>query len=425
MSRPSVRRRIRAVRRRPVVASLVEAYGSLRHLRHRDLRLLAGANVLDVMSVSLLVPLLPTYAAEVGAGPALLGVIFAAPAVTRALLSPFAGALADRLDRRSLVWTGTVLGALSVVALGVVRDPLWFVALRGLDGAANAMKGPATNAYVGDAVSTDERGSAMGAYRTAGMVGLAAGPAVGGAIAVVAGLAAPFFVLGLGTLAAGLVLAVSLRPVHGGAGRGADTTPTPDLDLATVRELATVPVVALVASNVLGQVGTGAMSPLFAPLLARTVGAGPGYAGLAWSAFGLSMLAFMPVGGSAADRRGRKPLLVGGSLAWSAVAVGLAVASAPVLPPLLMFVGGLASAFSGPALGALQYETAPDGHEGATLGVFSASHAVGMAIGPIAGGALAAAVGAEAVFLVIGLLWALKAGIVWVGVRETGGTTVS
>lgn len=411
-----------ALRALPAVASLAEQYDSLGHLRDRDLALLAGAAVLDAMSGSILVPLLPAYAAETGAGPFLIGVIFAAPSATRALLSPVAGRVSDRFDRRRLVWTGMILGALSVVALGVVRSPLAFVALRGLDGAANAMKAPATTAYVGDSVPAEERGAAMGAYRTASMLGLAVGPAVGGALALAGGPSTPFVVLGAATLGAGVLLALRLRPAdgepgdHERAGGGARS-----LDAAELRTLATGSVLALATSSLISQVGTGAMSPLLAPLLARTVDAGPGYAGLAWSAFGLAMLVATPVGGTVADRRGRKPLVVGGKVVWAAVAVGLAAVTVPEVPPILLFAGGVASGASGPALSALQYESAPDGHEGTILGLYSATHAAGMALGPLLGGAVAGRFGVPGAFVGMGVLWALDTGTIALGVGDPSG----
>lgn len=413
----------RSLDRLPIVASLLDQYSSLRLLRDRDLALLAGAAVVDFMSGSIVLPILPAYAADVGAGPLLIGVIFAAPAATRAVLSPVAGHLSDRGSRRRLIWTGTVLGAVSVVALAFVRSPVAFVALRGVDGAAQAMKRPATTAYVGDAAPEGQRGAAMGAFSSAGMVGLAVGPAVGGFLAVVGGYPAPFLVLGTATLLAGALLALSLRPVEraddaeAADDRGSASLAT--LDPRSIGSLLSVPVVALLASNLVSQVGTGAVGPLLAPLLALTVDAGPGYVGLAWSAFGLAMLLFVPVGGTLADRRGRKPFVVAGKLVWGLVAVGLALLTVPAVPPFLLFAGGVASGISGPALSALQYETAPEGYEGTALGLFSAAHAAGTAVGPIVGGLAGARYGLPAVFVGIGALWVLDTGTVAVGVRET------
>ena len=84
-----------------------------------------------------------------------------------------------------------------------------------------------------------------------------------------------------------------------------------------------------------------------------------------------------------------------------------------------MVLAGIASAFAGPALGALQYEVAPEGYEGTVMGVYSTLASAGMALGPILGGAVANRFGVTTVFLLMGLLWLLDTGTITLGVRET------
>lgn len=406
------------------VASLADHYATLGHLRDRRLALLAGANLLDTMSISIIVPLLPTYAESLGAGAFLIGLIFAAESAAKATLSAPFGHLTDRTNRRVWIVVGTIVSALSVMAFGLVEVPLWFVGLRLIDGAATAMRGPATTAYIGDAFPERDRGGAIGAYRTAGMLGLAVGPALGGGLAVVTTPAVPFVVLGAGTLIAGIVLAVGLPKargrddIEGDADTDRETPPLRRLSFERIRRATSTSMIALAISVFVAQIGTGAFSPFLSVLLKHTLDVGPGYTGMAWSAFGLAMLVFTPLGGSLADTTGRKRTLIAGKVTWSVVTLGLAVATAPTLPVALLFAGGIASAFSGPALGALQYEVAPDQFEGTLIGVYSSVASAGIALGPILGGLVADRLGVVAVFVAIGALWLLDTLTIGIGVRE-------
>lgn len=402
-------------------APLVSQYSSLRHLRDRNLLLLALANLLDQMSISLIIPLLPTYAEQLGASPFLIGLIFAAETLAKAIFSTPFGYFSDKFNRRSLIVTGLGISALSVMALGFVRAPLIFIGLRAVDGVATAMRSPATSAYIGDTFEEAERGSAMGAYRTLGMLGVALGPALGGALAAVKGLALPFIVLGVGTLIGSVLVLVFLETVEVEP-EESNEEESPSLLEWSPRELldvGTVPMGAIAVSVFSSQVGTGAFGPMFAVLLEENLAVGPAYIGSMWSLFGLSMFVFMPMGGVIADKTGRKRSLMAGNLLWGGVVIGLALAASRVIPPMLMFLAGIASAFAGPALGAIQYEVAPDGYEGTMMGIYSSLASAGMAIGPILGGAVVSKFGVVWLFLGMGVLWILDTGTIAIGVRKT------
>lgn len=62
--------------------------------------------------------------------------------------------------------------------------------------------------------------------------------------------------------------------------------------------------------------------------------------------------------------------------------VGLVVATSPLVPPLLVFAGGVLSAFAAPASYALRYGIAPDGREATFSGITGAAESVGKAAGP-------------------------------------------
>ena len=258
--------RIRQLKR--LLALIADYYRSLGELRDRRLAVLALANLLDMASTSIVVPLLPIYAERLGAGPVFLGLLFTLPTATSTLLSTPFGYLADRTARKPWIVAGTILGGLSVVGVGLAGDPTTLLVLRGVDGAAMAMRSAPTTAYLGDISEEDSRGSVMSAYHAAGMVSIAAGPVLGGTLATVGSLATPFLVLGGITLLGGIVLVRLPRSDHEPAdGRPLDGTP---LDgslssarraIGTARERFSTTVGALLASAFLAQVGTSALIP--------------------------------------------------------------------------------------------------------------------------------------------------------------------
>lgn len=406
---------MRSHRTHRLLAQFLDHYRSLGQLRNPRLALLAGANLLDSASTSIVVPLLPLYAETLGVGPAYLGLLFAVPPLFRALFSTPMGYLADRLGRRPFLVGGTAASAAGVAGLALTTNPTAWLALRAVDGVGSAMRDPPTTAYIGDIADGDQRGQALGAYQTAGMLAVAVGPALGGGLAEAGSLGLPFLVLGGATLLGAALLAF-LPPVPGGVDAGFSLP-----SLEAVRGTLSLPIVVLAASGFAGVFGTAAMNPIFAPLLEVTVDAGPGYVGLVWTCLGLGLVLFVPVGGTLADERGRVRTLVAGKVLWAGVMVGLVTGTVAVLPPLLMFLGGVASAFSAPALGALRYEIAPEGGESTLLGFFGTLAAAGGVVGPLAGGWVAGVVGVRATAVLVGLLWLLDAVGLRVGVPEPEG----
>lgn len=403
-----------------VPESLVEQYGSLRLLKNRNVLLLSIANLLDEMSISLIVPLLPIYADQLGANPVLIGLIFSAETMFKALFSMPFGYVSDRLNRRVFIGVGLGLSAISVIAFGFVEAPILFVGLRAVDGMATAMRAPMTKAYIGDMADDDERGSAMGAYRTLGMLGVAVGPVLGGVLAATFALAVPFVVLGAATLVGSLVVFVGLEP-QTRSGSESDETPPRLWELSPrhLTDLLTVPMLAVGVSVFVAQIGTGAFNSFFAVLMQEKFAVGPAYTGTMFSLFGASMFVLMPMGGTVADKSGRKPSVVLGKVTWAGVVIGLALAPTRHVPPVMMLLAGLGSAVAGPALGAIQYELAPDEYKGTVLGAYSTLSAAGMALGPFLGGAIVDRLGVMALFVAMGCLWLFDTVNVLVGVRET------
>ena len=117
-------------------------------------------------------------------------------------------------------------------------------------------------------------------------------------------------------------------------------------------------------------------------------------------------------GGRLADRFGRAPLIIGGLVAGSIVAIGL-----PWFPHILWVavaytLYAVAGALASPARDALLGDVTIDATRGRAIGFAEASGSLGSALGPLAGGALYEYVQPEVAFVADGVILLIAAALV-------------
>jgi MFS family permease len=106
-----------------------------------------------------------------------------------------AGRLGDLFGRRRPLLMGIGLFALASAACALAPDIWTLVLLRGVQGAGAALMMALTIASVGDMVSPERTGTAMGLLGTVSAVGTALGPSLGGALIAAFGWALVFWFL--------------------------------------------------------------------------------------------------------------------------------------------------------------------------------------------------------------------------------------
>jgi MFS family permease len=116
-----------------------------------------------------------------------IGLLLGAMAMMSLILLPFASTIADRWGRAQVIVPSLALTAISLAVIGLATDTAIFVFGSLLLGFASAVAGPAPAAYAAEVSSEDDRGLAMGAFRTAGDLGLLLGPPLLGVVADNAG----------------------------------------------------------------------------------------------------------------------------------------------------------------------------------------------------------------------------------------------
>src|SRR3954467_8831090 len=103
----------------------------LQALRVRDFRLLWSGRLVSLLGTWLLTVAVPAYVLELTGSVMATGLTLAAEYLPLLLLGPFAGVLADRWDRRRLMYTTDLFRAGAVALLLIVDSPgmVWLLYL--------------------------------------------------------------------------------------------------------------------------------------------------------------------------------------------------------------------------------------------------------------------------------------------------------
>jgi predicted MFS family arabinose efflux permease len=210
------------------------------------------------------------------------GAVLAASLLPQFLLSPVAGVVADRFDRRRLMVGANLIAAVLALAMLAVRSPgsvwLGLAAMAGI-AATGAFFDPASRSGLPNIVESDQLGAANVLMASTWGVMAAVGAAAGGLVAGLLGRDAAFVVNAASFLiSAGLILGVRapLGPL-GLPGEHRRLRPVQDLREGAAWARADPRVTALLAQKVGFGLGTGMIGLL--PIFAARVFAGHGRAG--------------------------------------------------------------------------------------------------------------------------------------------------
>jgi MFS family permease len=175
---------------------------------------LSAVFLFEMLDNSVLNVALPTIGRELAASTASLQWVSGAYSVAFGGLMLLFGAVADRFGRRRVMLVGlTLLAVVSVLTVGVTSVEQLIV-VRALTGVAAAMTTPGSMALAFRLFEQDDlRVRALTVISTAGLVGLAAGPTIGGLVLAVA----PWQVLIVANAPIAVVAWIGIR-----AGIGAD-----------------------------------------------------------------------------------------------------------------------------------------------------------------------------------------------------------
>jgi DHA1 family multidrug resistance protein-like MFS transporter len=385
----------------------------------RTLWAMVGIQFVMTGAFSVLSPIMPLLLPELGVESARAidlwaGILAGITSFIAAFVSPLWGRLADRRGRKPMLLRSSLAIAVFTALMGLSGNVWQFFACRALMGAFAGFSSAAI-ALVASQVPEERLGFSLGWLSTGQLVGSLVGPLVGGALADVTGsYRIPFFCTAATILLAmGLVqFGVDERFVAPGR---RNRQPLLGSLLALARSHG---LLALFFVLLMAQFGVRTVQPIVTLYVQEMLGSRPDLAtlaGIAFSITGLGNVISAPFLGNRSDVIGyRRVLLIcllGATVTtlpqaftdnyWTFAAERFAVG---------LFIGGIV-----PTANALVGRLVSRSERGSVYGMTSSAMFLGNSLGPLSGGAVAAILGLDWVFVVTAAV--LFANLFWVYMR--------
>jgi MFS transporter, DHA1 family, multidrug resistance protein len=381
---------------------------------------MVGIQLVMSISFTILAPIMPLYLPELGvrqpdAVDLWAGILASVTSFVATFTAPVWGRLADRYGRKLMVLRSSIGISVFTGLMGVALSVWHLLAFRmamGLFAGFNS----AAIALVASQVPDQRLGYALGWLSTGQLVGSLIGPLIGGGLADLTGsYRAPFFFAAAISatafaLAWWLVPERFVRPPPAVGARPAKSVAAA-LDLFR----STPGLAALMVVLLLAQFAVQAVQPIVTLFVEQLTGPVPQLAtlaGLAFSVTGLADVVASPFLGKRSDDLGYRRVL----------AISLFGAAATTLPQAFAhgywvfvaerfgvgcFIGGIL-----PTANALIGRMVSSASRGFVYGLSSSASFLGIALGPLTGGVVAAGAGLRWVFVVTAALLAIN--LVWV-----------
>jgi MFS family permease len=367
---------------------LTASAGAVSPLRRPEFRRLLPISVTVALGFGMLIPTLPLYAGSFGVGLGAIGLVQTVFGLTRFSFGLLGGLFVDRFGERASTLVGLLVVAASSYAAGLAQSFPQLVAARGFGGAGSALFIAGLMNRILRIIEPSAMSRATGAFRSSFLVGASAGPALGGIVADRFGLAAPFHFYATGLLAASVI---TWFVMAGEAPRErVERSPLDALRAARPLFSDVRYILAMAATFAGWWVISGPAQSLGPVLASRRLDLSQQEIGFATTLLAVAELLVLPGAGRAADRVGRRAVLVP-SLALTAAATAAlgSIDGTPWAYGPLMAAMGAGIAASSVAAGGLLADSIPSGGSGAAVGVNQMAGDLGYLISPTAIGSLA------------------------------------
>lgn len=346
-------------------------------------------------SQSLLFPVIPLYAARLGASVSEVGLLVALLSYSTALfMIPF-GLLSDRFGRRTFFITGLAICALASLLYILTTDSVQLSLIRIIHGIGSAALIPATIATVLDLSPPEQRGKTLGWYTTATQLGLMIGPVIGGFVLNSFGFEATFIgggilsLIGLAIIFARFSVIPQKETLEFSVNKSWGWLKQRYLYGALLTPL----------TIALGVGTLGAYIPIYGEGFGITaVGAG-----LIITLSFASSAMLRVVAGTMSDKVGRQPMIICGLVLGAVMIALISRFHSLLLLSIISFCFGIGVGIVQPSSMALTADLSPKEAKGLSMAMFTTAFQIGNAIGPTAMGAIAEISNLETMFLACGL----------------------
>src|SRR6185369_2344043 len=338
--------------------------------------LLCVSALLFFASFNMIIPELPEFLTKLGGGE-YKGLIIWLFTLTAMISRPFSGKLADRLGRKPVIIFGGVVCLICSLFYPWLSTLLGFFILRFFHGFSTGFSPTGVSAYVSDVIPADRRGEAMGFIGTAGAIGMASGPAIGGAVANQFGLDWMFY---LSSFFAFIAIVITL-----GLKETLKERHEVSLALFKIRkeDLFEPLVIAPCLVMVLATFAYGAVYTLL-PDFGQHVGIKN--KGLLFACLTVASLLVRLIAGKASDIYGRVPVLkvTVALIVIAMIVIGMAETSLVLMIGVSLY--GLAQGSTSPTLLAWATDLSSDEHRGRGIASLYISMEMGIGLGALISG---------------------------------------
>jgi DHA1 family multidrug resistance protein-like MFS transporter len=344
--------------------------------------LILGFTLLVVMlGYGMVLPVMPFYIEELGAGGRELGWLMASYSLMQLIFAPIWGTLSDRIGRKPVLSLGVLGYAIALLMFGLATEYWMLFLARTLSGILSSATMPTAMAYIGDNLPEKERSSGMGQLGAAMGVGIVLGPLLGGMLSS-EWLALPFFI-GSGLAALAFLLVLFLLPES----RAPNPRQTKRfLSWEIIRRTLLSPAGVILLLIFIMSFGLSNFQGIIGLYVVDKLAFNTKQVGTIWMVLGgVMILAQGVLTGPLTKRIGELMLIRIGLLVGTLGFILITLASGYITMLLSISILTLALALIGPALNAFVSYYAGD-HQGAVMGLNSATASLGRIVGPLWGG---------------------------------------
>lgn len=368
----------------------------------RDYRLLCLYMFIAGLGLGGAAILVPLYGDSLGAELTLIGFLWTIYSLPRAVFNPLFGRWSDRLgSRKNFISFGLIASGLFFFFIPVAGLISTFIALRGLQGIALSASRPVASSLISSENQDRGRGRAMGYFDSVRTIGQSVSPVMIGFLLQYYGFLPSFALSAFFNILAGVLIYFTISEEYGPPQQGVENwrENTRRVLQTSIKQTwsklkigvgATVrsPIFPLLVLILLRFIGRHAYSR-FVPIYLQDLGFAESSIGLLRSFRSGVSAASMMASGIAADRFGRRPMVL--------VAV-FCTALEPFLlywkPNLLQtflifFIGSLGWGAFIPAVRAMTGDLSKEENRGGAYGSLGAAMLLGISIGPLIGGQIA------------------------------------
>ncbi len=133
--------------------------------------------LVDLLGLTIIIPLLPLYAASFGADPVMIGFLGTAYPLMQFIGAPLLGGLSDRFGRKPVLLVSQLGTLIGFLVLGLANSLLWIFIARVIDGLSGANIA-AAQAAITDSTNAKTRAQGLGLLGAAFGLGFIIGPII-------------------------------------------------------------------------------------------------------------------------------------------------------------------------------------------------------------------------------------------------------